>query len=658
MMSNPFRSSIVADPWILQEIDVPEIHAEAFNQCCMAIDAVRHEKRTSSVLVGGAAGSGKTHLLARLRWHLHQLSSVKGAAHIEAVFVAVRMQTSARMIWRYLQNRFAVDLLHRREDGRTQLENIFLQRLAERKAVDGGLYRWLKGEHNPSLAIDDLEHQVDDGFELLDSAAKISRDLKVVLKHLLLGRHRKDAGAWLRGEVLPDSALGLLGLASTIDEDDDLEFRARQIIEAICALSGPNIPVVFCFDQVEALQSHAEDAAGLFAFGQMVGSLHAETTNALLISCIQSSFVDILTKTVRSADRDRLGEFKELALNPLNWSQASRLISSRLDASPELVSFRAKQPDSLWPLVESDIRAVFENNQCVARKLLSTCAELFDRWRMHVQPEERAPGAAITTDDFLDQSLRETLNRALAESSPEQTDEIFNHAFPMLLGLPAFGNRQLAEKNDRDIDFAIERKGEPVILSLCNRSSKALWRKFDRLNAQFRGERAKNLYLLRDERLPISGNSIRTLEKREALIARGAHWISLSAEMMAALDALRQLLSNAKSGDLARNGDTVPLSTVEKWLSQNLARNLPELAALFDDLAGAAPADAATIRLLERLTELLQAHHVISAEDAAEMLAEETATVATCAERNQERFGVLNGPLMILFQLTNEMIDA
>ncbi|MDX2031436.1 MAG: AAA family ATPase [Blastocatellia bacterium] len=653
MMSNPFRSSIVADPWNVLEIDVPEIHAEAFEQCRQAVEVVRRERRTTSVLVNGPAGSGKTHLLARLRAHLDRAAGE--AAPLEAVFVAVRMQTSARMIWRYLQHRFAADLLHRGQRGPTQLERLFLSRLKEIGAGDDLLYRWLSGGRSGAHSLDELDYEADEVFERIDTHGRISRDLKTALKHLLLGRHRRDAGAWLRGELLPESAASALGIEIAADEDDDLEFRARQVVNALCGLSGAHAPVIFCFDQVEALQAQAGDNTGLFAFGQMVSILHAETTNALLISCIQTAFIDALQQAVRAADLDRMREFRTVALNPLNWGEASRLISARLSSISELAPRRADQ-SALWPLQEEEIRAVFENNQCVARKLLSTCAELFDRWRMQASPEARG---AVSVEEFLDQSLRETLQRSLAENSPAQSDEIFHHAFPMLLGLPSFGSRRLAAQAVPDIDFSVEKNAAPVLLSLCNRSSKSLWRKFDRLR-ELPAEQVKNLYLLRDERLPISANSVRTLEKREALVARGARWISLSAEMMAALDALRKLLSNAKAGDLARNGDTVPLPTVEQWLSQHLARTLPGLAALVDELAGAASAsaDEAEIRRLERLTELLQAHHVLSTEDAAGMMAEEFATVAACAQRNPDRFGVLDGPLMILFELTNEMAEA
>ena len=41
-------------------------------------------------------------------------------------------------------------------------------------------------------------------------------------------------------------------------------------------------------------------------------------------------------------------------------------------------------------------------------------------------------------------------------------------------------------------------------------------------------------------------------------------------DALAALDAVRELLSDAKSGDLAYQGDTISPQTVEEWLAAHL----------------------------------------------------------------------------------------
>ncbi len=79
---NPFRNRIVTDPWHRGGTDIYEINKGAFEQCREAFELVRSEKRGFSVLLHGVPGSGKTHLLARLRKHLDHLRSVYREKHV------------------------------------------------------------------------------------------------------------------------------------------------------------------------------------------------------------------------------------------------------------------------------------------------------------------------------------------------------------------------------------------------------------------------------------------------------------------------------------------------------------------------------------------------------------------------------------------------
>src|SRR5262245_22863896 len=645
---NPFRSSVVADPWHALENDVPEIHLKAFGACLRAIGAVKIRARTTSVLIHGEPGSGKTHLLARLRAHL----AVNSTENLRTVFISTRLQTGARTIWRHLQRQLATDLLRRGNGGKTQLERIFLHRLTEIGLAKSDLYRWLNGERTASYSVDDLSREFDEVFDRVDPAWKIGRNLRVALENLLLGKRRRDASAWLLGDALPESALEAIGIASPEEDDDDREINARQIVIALTGLSGANAPVVFCFDQIEALQSHQSDTASIFAFGKMISDLHASTSNALIVFCVQTAFVDELRKHVRRTDLDRIGEFAKEALNPLMWNEARNLIISRFKSLPELSNLRPANAGALWPLDEGEIKNFVGGIGCVARALISKCAEVFDG------QIGRRSGDLGRPDDFLDLTLQQRLDRALAGNRPEQTDDILHHALPMLLHLTGISCGQNSQDLGRDIDYAAVINGKRIALSLCNQNTKSLWRRFDRLSGQFDGSKAEKLVLLRDARNPISKNSTGTLQRREDLISRGARWVTLTAEMMAALDALRELLSDAKAGDLAWNGETMATATVEQWLVKNLNADLPQLAGLVEEVAGDSAVTLSDISLSEQLAELLRVHHLISVEDAACLLRHESDAIAECAERYQERFGVLSGPPIVLFQLTNEITTS
>jgi AAA domain len=544
MISNPFRISIVADPWNQLESNVPEIHAGAFDRCCSAVENVRQRSRTTSILIHGAVGTGKTHLLGRLRSHLAVRANAgeTGAPH-EAVFVAVRMQIGPDMLWRHLQRQLAVDLLRKTDRGETQLAHLFLRRLEGIGLVGSTLHRWLSGETSAARGFDDLVREMDSAFDRLDPNEDVSRDLHAALQHVLLGGRRRDAAAWLRGEPLPESALNALGIV----EAEDREEQAEKIVIGLCALSGAAMPVVFCFDQIEALQVHPDDRDSLLAFGQMVSALHAKTHNALIISCIQTSLLDLLVSSVRDADRDRLSESGKVALNPLNWDEASRLIVARLNSHPELAAPRASQSDPLWPLRAGDIQQEIPVGGISARKLLFKCAELFDAAQLVEIGPKPEP---VSTGEYLEQDVQRRLARAIGRNKPGQPEQDLAHDLSLLLHLNGHTVARRSAGAPPEVDLVISQGGERIAVSFCNHNTKSLWRRLDKLAAWREGARPDRLVLVRDARLAIGQQAKATHQRRESLLAGGARWVTLSGEAAAMLDALREV---GRSGEGRRN---------------------------------------------------------------------------------------------------------
>src|SRR3954453_19498829 len=142
-IANPFGHTIVTDPWQAAEADVPGIHARAFEACRPALESVRTTGRSTAVILHGEAGSGKTHLLSRLRrrWAATDADGID-TNRPEMGFVAVRLQTGPRRLWRYLRRSFADDLLRTHPLGGTQLERILLLRLAEVRPAAYRLSDW------------------------------------------------------------------------------------------------------------------------------------------------------------------------------------------------------------------------------------------------------------------------------------------------------------------------------------------------------------------------------------------------------------------------------------------------------------------------------------------------------------------------------------
>src|SRR5262249_24169978 len=141
---NPFHSSVVSDPWETPETDVISVHQYAFTRCCEAVASIRARAHATSVLIYGQAGSGKTHLLARLRARVARHAQADGPGGLpEAIFISVRLHTSARMIWRHLRDCLVGDLLRQSGAGGSQLERLLLSLLSKHGLIVGYSRLWL-----------------------------------------------------------------------------------------------------------------------------------------------------------------------------------------------------------------------------------------------------------------------------------------------------------------------------------------------------------------------------------------------------------------------------------------------------------------------------------------------------------------------------------
>ena len=318
---NPFRNTIVTDPWNPGEIDVYGINVNAFDLCCNALNRVRSEGRSTSVLLFGEAGSGKTHLLGRLQKHLRELSQLH-------VFVSVSLQSSPGGLWRHIRKSFVESLMRPVSQKRSQLELVFVYRLNQ-----------LLGEEfqNKKISIKKLRQFT----RMLCDEADLSWNLGKVIEHMLRKKRQREAIAWLKGDSLPESVYQELDLVSENEEITNPEDGAREVVKELCRLAGADIQLVVCFDQVEAIQRYPGDNKGVFAFGQAIQALHDETRNVLIVSCIQSFFLEFLNKVMMKPNYNRL-TVHQGTLNPLILGQSLRLVSDRLQNSPELFEDKDK----------------------------------------------------------------------------------------------------------------------------------------------------------------------------------------------------------------------------------------------------------------------------------------------------------------------------
>ncbi len=641
---NPFREAIMADPWETPRSDVPTIHQTVFEQCLQGLEYVRRNKRSTALLIHGAAGSGKTHLFSRLRSRLAPTMPT-ATDRSEALFVWVRLQTSPRMIWRMVRRTLVNDWFRPLTDARSQFDRILFHRLAQIRVAEGDLepwYEYMLQEHPDGLR------------ELIDQIASnlaLDRNTHVALEHLTFCRHRRDLQAWLCGDSLPEAALARLDLEQADEGDEEREDQARRTVLMLCQLAGSELPIVIGFDQVEALESGSEDRAALFAFGQLVSTLHDSTSNVLIISAVQSAFATRLLDDSRIADRDRMASFGNLSLSPLEQTEAGELIRQRLLASEEPLPPES-QTELLWPLSQTDLAQLFSSGSVTPRKLLTRCADRFDALLQSTvtdQTIELPP--AKTIDDFLEETWEMVVEEKLKTSHPEQTEEILRHSLPMAAQLIEPDLKVAHDDQLPDVSLILEGHSGRTGVSVCTQSNMtSLTARLKRLKSQSELGRLKRLVVIRDGRVPVSPTAKKAKEYLQDLQKGGAAIVHPTPEVLATLDALRALLSDARSGDLAFHGDAVAPKTLEEWFAKQFSNNLKEFVREIIDTGSPAKESGEDSVLIEAINSLLTRQPMMNLEDAAGELGIPTEKLVDIARRYPHFFGILGNPESILFR--------
>ncbi|MEZ5354984.1 MAG: ATP-binding protein [Bryobacteraceae bacterium] len=595
--ANPFASAALESAWTGLGVDVGSINDDAFLRIRGEIRQLELGAK-GAVLVTGPPGSGKTHLLGRLRNRL-DLNRREGVA--DTVFLYVRCNASGATLWRHLRMTIAADLLKPVEGARSRADLL----LAE-----------------PGNRLDRVE------------AMHLAAGR--VLRALAAGRHRRVAGAWLRGEALRAEDLESLGVEGDLDDADvSREMEAAQAVHALLEFIAPT-PTVLCFDQVEGLERYTGDNTGYHALGRAVSELHARHQHLFFLSCVVSEFEPRLEDAMLRADWDRFRQ-DQIQLRPIDLAMAHELVKARLDAAPGLASLRQAHPgEPLWPLSDADLEPLFATTgACLPRALLQHGKALF----ASLMGEAPSSAPRRTNEEVLREEYENNLRRARQSSAGRPGEKKVAEGLPWLLG--GSGAKFNGPRPDIDSWAQLAFRGPRghTAAVFCFEGGNAFTNRLKKVNQAWDSNAAR-LILVCDP-------SIRPGAKGAQLLAgleqRGAVRVTPLPEAVAALQAIRDMVTAARAGELANDGDPIGEEEVTRWALDNLP---PQLEQFRDQLFETSPADP----LLAGLSELVYRERVISAEQAALRISHSLEEVARCALSHPMQFGVLEGPPLVLFQ--------
>jgi hypothetical protein len=576
-----------ADPWAADFVDVESLNAHITDWVAHRLSGVRtaasgdEALHSTSLLVLGPAGAGKTHLFARLRRKLGP----------SAVFVLVRPEIGVSMTPRHVLGHLLAGLQRETSSLAARQLDVVVGSLLAR--VQGGRIT------APLLHLDDYcraeaderERLIDDLIAHVESLdGGISADyLELLLRVPLMGRaERQAAVAWLSGREPSEAQLRKLGLRDGVPDTEVM--AALRTLTATAALGSP---LCLVFDQLENLIDGDRANERILGHGTLVSELHDGVRGLTMVQlALDSEWLRAVGPVLSASQRSRVEARIELLDLPTP-DERETLVRRWLEAlgPEELGPVAGPFPAPLRPeLVERWCQA----SDMTPRALLIACRRALrgEEDLFGVGPESSE--AAAPLGDRLEELWLERLDAArselgrLGEEGGSVAAERVAAALVAVLEL------------DPEVHVATAPFGKALSVEAARGAARATI-----VVAQQRHPRslAATLALaaskaddgpvlvVRDQSLPFLPSWHACDEQRAALLSKpGASFAELSSEMLARLIAAHDYLSAARSQDLA-SSDGYPIGDREarSWLEGR--RDDFDIAALVPALGGrAAPA--------------------------------------------------------------------
>jgi len=642
---DPFDNAIVSDAWSALRGDVPTVHHDIYEQCTTLVRDSWVQRQPKSLLIHGSAGSGKTHLLSRLR-------AAVTADDDGPIFCYVRLSTAPNMIRRHLRRCLVNDLVRYDAGGLSQLDHVLVSCLDKQLQGQASIPRETLAARLDALRSESSQWEVArEAFQDIAQRLQIDFNLARTCGYWLKRRRRADVVEWLTTGDLPDESRAAMGLTPRAEDDADEspEQIAGEFVGSLVRLITETRALVLCFDQIEALQASPGDKDGFYAFGRMVSDLFDLGLPMVFITCAQSMLLPAIKGHIPEPFFHRLAQ-DERVLAELSDGQARDLIRSRVDAWDELASTDRKKNDPLWPLNEETLARFIADGDRTPRRLFSLCrAALPHAGRKTVPPETHL------LDEF------ETRREAALGAIPD-AHGTFVHGLSQWI--TARGRHHaVTPEGRRDVDIVISPKDESsseksLVIGVCNQKHNALTARLKRIREE-PAVGGEERIVVREAYRPIPRTSARAREHWDA-IGRGdagangsrVRRLLVSAEALAALEAIRAILSDARAGDLTHEGETVGPETVEAWIKTRLLdESLEQLVAeLVHGATVSGGSEPTNPGLRDNALEVLQSRHVVAlGELASEMKCPESVLIDVVAS-NDPAFGVLGSPPSVVFE--------
>ncbi len=652
---NPFLQDRVDSPW--QEIfyDDEQINRTAFERCLRDTRAVQQVKASWGLILHGEPGSGKTHLLHRLRLFTRR--------DPRTWFIYVPPFPSPNRFWRHLLERFFYDVCQRSKMSDEGISEVGGKRVEEGPGqgpltqIEEALTRHLMAR--PLDSTQELARhwanicaQSPPGNELFERLRKtfggltvqlrLDPDVMKVLRHYLTWHHRSIAYAYLLGRDLPEDDLDLLGVTQSLDDEN----RARAAVLTFCHLAGPAFTIILAFDQLEGLQLSIEDLDALRAYSLHATDIIGSCNNLLLLSAVQTYFLSTLQKAIQKPFYQRLAQ-SESVLTLLSRETAKRLVHFRLDTIEPLVRYKKGNPalSSPWPFSDKEIEAKVPDGGLPARDLIRWARDRF---------EELRPGAEVlpVTAPDIGRYWEERLKEAIEQPEARIDEGVYEDGLLKVFQAKAFKDYRVERGKEPDLHLVLDGKGEKVGISISSTENmRSLAGHLRRLQGLVEKKKVTRLVFIRDSRLPITTTAKATHQRLKQLTELGMKTVRPQAEAYAALKVLRDMWNKAAENALFVGDIGLSTEALKRWLAEETPRPLQELVETCVGLGGDVPQD-----LPDKLIEILTERWIAPLDEVARQIEVPEKELTQWIVESPDIAGIIGRPPALIF-LNPEAVD-
>jgi hypothetical protein len=559
-MSATFLEAVHADPWADDFADLATLNAGASDAIEASVQRLRevaraepHALRSSSMVVLGPPGAGKTHLFSRLRRRLGP----------RAVFVHIRPLVHGEMTPRFILSETVRQLAYATH-GLPQLNALVGSLLAHLNGEDTSFPNAFLSEYQ-SLSPALRDERLEDALERVLATWKEADEsyLRRLLRAPFANAGEQRALlAWLSGRDCDVSQLQRIGATASLS--DELCPAALRTLSAVAALGAP---IVLVFDQLENLVDASGSRARLVAYGNLASELVDAMRGLLLVHmALDTEWSHAIEPVLNLSQRSRVIMARQTLSLP-NEKQREELLRIWLDKLPQ------RDASYPWPFSQAGVERLRRAPGLTPRMLLVELRRALDGETSIGDADASEPSETASALSQEWQGCLTAARKLLDEATEQRTTADAERVADGLLACGRFlSGAELAStavRGPAQLQLSSGTSSQHVAF-LHQTNPKSLGTALVKLTAL---SADKPVLALRERAHDLPPTWKDTRSKRAALLATGrARWVELERDDAARLLALDELMQGARSGDIAdARGRPVGEDVVCDWVRATLS---------------------------------------------------------------------------------------